>query len=289
MLYGITGNPHKDLLWEPVAELIGWLLEQDIGFVLQSDIADGLRQRRLISGSVADHARASDWREGCDVVLSFGGDGTLLNTARHLGISKTPILGVNIGRLGFLTDVEVEHVRESIQLMEAGDFEVERRLTLEATVGDRDEKLRALNEILVTRTGSAHLISIEVAVDGVLLNRYWADGLIVATSTGSTAYSLSVGGPIIAPGSRVVVVTPVAPHTLTVRPIVLPFDSKIRVEVHSPDVSYTVAGDGVGPTLTEPGIPVNVRRSEDSVRLVKLPNRDYFDTLRKKLAWGAGG
>jgi NAD+ kinase len=289
MVYGITGNPTKNLIWEPVADLIGWLLERDLAFRLDPEISQGLTSRGLVSETVTAHAETPELPDGCDVILSFGGDGTLLNTVRSLGSAKTPILGVNIGRLGFLTGVEVEHVREAILSMERGDFEVQRRLTLEAEVGDLDVRLRALNEILVTRTGSAHLISVEVTVDGVFLNRYWSDGLIVATSTGSTAYSLSVGGPIIVPGSGVIVVTPVAPHTLTVRPVVLPNASEIRVVVNTPDVSYTVAGDGVGPTLTEPAVPITIRRSADSVRLVKLPDRDYFDTLRRKLAWGAGG
>ena len=229
MIYGITGNPYKDLLWKPVADLIGWLLEQDIAFRLHPNVADGLVERELVSPNVASSARTDNLAEGCDVVLSFGGDGTLLNTAREIGSAGTPILGVNIGRLGFLTGVEVVHVREAIREIHNGRHEVERRMTLEATLAGYPDPMRALNEILVTRTGSAQMISIEVAVDGVFLNRYWADGLIVATSTGSTAYSLSVGGPIIAPGSGVVVVTPVAPHTLTVRPIVLSSNSESQV------------------------------------------------------------
>ncbi|MFV1980692.1 MAG: NAD(+)/NADH kinase [Rhodothermia bacterium] len=289
MIYGITGNPNKNLLWEPAAELIGWLLEQDLEFRLHASVADGLTERGLVAASVVEHARIDDLAGRCDLVLSFGGDGTLLNTARILGSSCTPILGVNIGRLGFLTGVEVELVREAIQSIEAGRYEVEKRLTLEAQINGHPEPLRALNEILITRTGSAQMISIEVTVDGVFLNRYRSDGIIIATSTGSTAYSLSAGGPIIAPGSGVIVVTPVAPHTLTARPVVLPNESQVSVRVMTPGVSYTVAADGEGPTLDRTGIAVTVSKSKDGVRLVKLEGRDYFDTLRKKLAWGAGG
>jgi len=133
------------------------------------------------------------------------------------------------------------------------------------------------------------VISIEVTVDGVFLNRYRSDGLIIATSTGSTAYSLSVGGPIIVPGSGVIVVTPIAPHTLTVRPVVLPNTSQVSVRVTTPLASYLVAADGEGPTLELPDIAITISKSKESVHLVKLEGRDYFDTLRKKLAWGAGG
>ena len=286
MKYGITGNPNKDLLWKPVADLIGWFLEEGLDFALLSRIAEGLVDRDLIAADVARQAAVTDLGQGCDIVLSFGGDGTLLNTARVLGSSDTPILGVNIGRLGFLTRVEVDDIQEAIRAIEEGLYETEKRLALEAHIEGHADILRALNEILITRTGSAQMISIEVEVDGTFLNRYWADGLIVATSTGSTAYSLSVGGPIIAPGSGVVVVTPVGPHTLTVRPIILADDSEIVVRVKTPEASYAVAADGSGPTLDQADVPVTIRRSARGVQLVKLPDQDYFDTLRRKLGWG---
>ncbi len=289
MIYGITGNLHKNLLWEPAADLIGWLLERDLEFRLHSEVADGLLERGLLVEAVVDRARIDDLADRCDLVLSFGGDGTLLNTARILGSSGTPILGVNIGRLGFLTGVEVDFVRKAILAIEAGRFEIAERLTLEARIDGSTEPLRALNEILITRTASAQMISIEVSVDGVFLNHYRSDGLIVATSTGSTAYSLSAGGPIIVPGSGVIVVTPVAPHTLTVRPVVLPNESEVSIRVTTPGVSYTIAADGEGPTLDRAGVAVTISKSKNSVRLVRLEGRDYFDTLRKKLAWGAGG
>lgn len=289
MIYGITGNPNKELLWGPAAELIGWFLERDLEFRLHADVADGLLERGLLAKGVVNHARINDLAGRCDLVLSFGGDGTLLNTARILGSACTPILGVNIGRLGFLTGVEVEFVREAIQSIEEGRFEIEKRLTLEAQLAGHPDPLRALNEILITRTSSAQTISIEVSVDGVFLNNYRSDGLIISTSTGSTAYSLSAGGPIIVPGSGVIVVTPIAPHTLTVRPVVLPNKSQVSVCVTTPGVSYTVAADGEGPTLDRPGVTVTISKTKNSVRLVKLEGTDYFDTLRKKLAWGAGG
>jgi len=145
MIYGITGNPNKELLWEPVAELIGWMLEQDLDFKLHSEVANGLSERRLVAQSVIEPAKIDDLADRCDLVLSFGGDGTLLNTARILGSSRTPILGVNIGRLGFLTGVEVVFVREAIQEIESGRYEIEGRLTLEARIDGRSEPLRALN------------------------------------------------------------------------------------------------------------------------------------------------
>lgn len=289
MIYGITGNPNKDLLWRPIADLIGWLLEKEIAFRLHPTVGEGLAERGLVGRGIADQAVTDDLGGTCGVVLSFGGDGTLLNTAQVLGSSSTPILGVNIGRLGFLTGVESEAIREAINAIEADRFEVEERSTLEARIDGQPKPLRALNEVLVTRIGSAQMIQMEVGVDGAFLSRYWADGLIVATSTGSTAYSLSVGGPIIVPGSGVVVVTPVAPHTLTMRPMVLPDHVEISVKVTTPGVPYTVAADGHGPTLEGDGIEVTVSKGSENVRLVKLEGWEYFDTLRRKLAWGSRG
>ena len=141
MIYGISGNPNKDLLWEPVTELIGWLLERDIEFGLHHAVADGLAARGLVSSDILDDKRVDDLADGSEIVLSFGGDGTLLNTAKDLGASGTPILGVNIGRLGFLTGVEAEHVQGAIEAVEAGRFEVEKRFTLEARIEGHAETM----------------------------------------------------------------------------------------------------------------------------------------------------
>jgi NAD+ kinase len=294
MTYGITGNPTKDALWHPLAELVAWLDAEGLPYRIDRPLADGLAQRGGPDpgGTVTDSPA-----DGTDLVLSFGGDGTLLRTAHR--VDGTPILGVNIGRLGFLTKAEVGEVRELIEAAEAGHTGVEERMTLAVEVegaayGPSPERAPgdvpdwALNDVVVDKSGTTSMIQVEAHVGDDFLNTYWADGLVVATPTGSTAYALSVGGPILAPGTDTLVVAPIAPHTLTARPIVLPCFSELVLRVETRDHPFAFACDGVS-TLLDGGATVRIRRAEHVVRLVTLPDRDYFQTIRDKLSWGQGG
>ena len=289
MIYGITGNPHKDQLWGPVADLIAWLMRRDLRFCLHPAIAEGLVQRDLVGPAVCDEHAADDIAAPADVILSFGGDGTMLRTAHEAGPNHTPILGVNIGRLGFLADIEVEAITDALEHLEAGRYTVEDRMVLESTVanGPSLDTPWALNEFVIDRSGAAGLIKIAVFIDGTPLNTYWADGLIIATPTGSTAYSLSSGGPIIAPGTDATIITPIAPHTLTVRPLVLPSTVEIEARVLDGTQPYVLAADGRSTVFEEHGASIRIRRAEHTVHLVKLPDQHFFKTLRSKLMWGA--
>lgn len=291
MIYGLTGNPRKERLWTPVAHLMDWLDQHNISYHLDAHIADGLAQRNLLHNDSCTHPSTRELAEASDVVLSFGGDGTLLRSAHDTGPNDTPLLGVNIGRLGFLADIEVEAVTEAIQQIEAGSYRVERRMVLEADIEDysNTDVRWALNEFVIDRSGATGLIKIDVTVDGTPLNTYWADGLIVATPTGSTAYSLSTGGPIITPGCDVVILTPIAPHTLTVRPIVLPSSAEIRLRIQENDQDYVFAADGRSTVFDNRQFAATVRRAAHTVNLIKFPDQDYFKTLRSKLMWGAVG
>ncbi|HEX7070364.1 MAG TPA: NAD(+)/NADH kinase, partial [Rhodothermales bacterium] len=222
MRYGIAGNTSKDNLWRPVAALAEWMLEEGVEFCLREDVADGLVERKLLPAPVCAARSETDLAAVSDVVLSFGGDGTLLNTAHEVGKRATPILGVNIGRLGFLAEVEESQLRDTIKRLEAGDYRIDGRMVLggRTSGGTILRESWALNEFVIERAGASKMISIDVSVDGIYLNKYWADGLIIATPTGSTAYSLSTGGPLMTPGCGAIILTPIAPHTLTVRPMV---------------------------------------------------------------------
>ena len=287
MTYGITGNPRKDALWAPLRDLVGWLGQRDVAFRLDPVLATGLVERGLAEAGLADEHATSAFVHGADVVLSFGGDGTLLRTA-HRG-DGVPILGVNMGRLGFLTKVEVSELYAVLERVEAGESGVEERMTLsvEADVDLGDVPTWALNDVVVDKSGTTSMIQVEATVDGLHLNTYWADGLVVATPTGSTAYALSVGGPILVPGTETLVVAPIAPHTLTARPIVLPCDAELVLQVETRGHPFAFACDGVSAVLGG-GATIRIRRSERTVRLVTLPDRDYFGTIRDKLSWGQG-
>lgn len=286
MTYGITGNTGKERLWQPVSGLIDWFEGHGLSYVLESDVADGLVARGLQAADLCQAHTAQDPALESDVILSFGGDGTLLNAAHEIGVRQVPILGVNIGRLGFLADIEVNDLHRTIERLEAGDYRIEGRTVLAGRTGDGPVRY-ALNEFVLKREGSAGLISVRVTVDGRYLNTYWADGLIIATSTGSTAYSLSAGGPIIEPGSGVVVITPIAPHTLTVRPILVPNTARIEARVESTASAFTLSSDGRGGGKPgDPAQPIVIQKADYVVNLVKLPEQQYYDTLRKKLRWG---
>ncbi len=288
MVYGITGNPTKDALWAPLAKLITRLTDDNLPFRIHAPIASGLVEHGLVDEDVCREHAVDDVAEAGDIVLSFGGDGTLLRTAHRTGPNGTPLLGVNIGRLGFLADIEIGQIHDAIDALEAGDYRTEERLVLQADLesGSGLDTEWALNEFVLDRSGAAGLIEIEVAVDGTPLNTYWADGLIISTPTGSTAYSLSTGGPIITPGVDAVILTPIAPHTLTVRPITLPADATITCQVCENDQPYVFAADGQSTMFDEHNLEFSVERADHTVNLVKLPGQHFFHTLRSKLMWG---
>lgn len=293
MTYGITGHSGKDALWPALVETTAWLGGRGLAYRLDRPLAEGLAARGL-ADSAHTAAATDDPVAGVDVLLSFGGDGTMLRSAHRAGTSGPPILGVNVGRLGFLTRADVGEVADVLAQVEAGHYSVEDRTTLDVTVEGAEAPglpAWALNDVVVDKSGTTSMIQIETSVDGLFLNTYWADGLVVATPTGSTAYALSVGGPIVVPsGADVVVVAPIAPHTLTARPIVLPAACELALRVATRDAAFAFAVDGISALL--PGhadVTIRVRRSAGTVRLVTLPGRDVFATLRDKLSWGKGG
>jgi NAD+ kinase len=283
MTYGIIGNTSKEILWQPVRKLLELMKAQNLKFKLHPAVAEGLIQRQWFTNEALAPS-ISDQLADCDLILSFGGDGTIINTARQIAPHSTPILGINIGRLGFLADIEVGKIEETIQALETGKFSIEKRLVLEAKFGN--ETRWALNEFVLTKSGVAKLITIQTRVNGQFLCNYWADGLIIATPTGSTAYSLSAGGPIVMPLSESVVLTPIAPHTLTMRPIILPNSAKIEAFVEADECPFILAIDGQNEIIEHLEAPIIIQEAAHHVHLVVLAHHDYFQTLRKKLGWG---
>ena len=223
-----------------------------------------------------------------DLVISMGGDGTFLKAACMVGEREIPILGINKGRLGFLADVLPSEIEDVIEHVLRRDYMIENHtvIKLEADGECVDCCPFALNDIAVLKRDTASMISIKAYVNGEFLVNYQADGLIIATPTGSTAYSLSNGGPIIVPQSGSLCITPVAPHSLNIRPIVINDTSVIELEVCSRSHNFLVAIDGRSMKLTE-GTRLTVRKADYMVKLVKLKNQRYFSTLHRKLMWGA--
>jgi NAD+ kinase len=223
-----------------------------------------------------------------DFVISMGGDCTFLRAASMVGSKQVPILGINTGRLGFLADVTAQEIDHTIQALYEGDYAVETRSVIEvSTSGQKLKGYRcALNDVAILKRDNASMITIHCTVNGDYLTTYQADGLIMSTPTGSTAYSLSNGGPIMVPGTHVFLLTAVAPHSLNVRPIVLSEDSEIQLTVESRTHNYLVALDGRSEPLQET-TRLRLRKAPYRVRVIKRADTKYFHTLRKKMMWGA--
>jgi NAD+ kinase len=228
---------------------------------------------------------------GLDALLTFGGDGTLLRGARLLGARETPILGVNLGRVGFLTTATRDSLGPALDALVAGRYEIEKRQALRAAIRDPEGETRAtqmaVNDVAVHKGGVARVIRVNVFIQGENVGPYSADGIIVATPTGSTAYSLSAGGPIVVPGVEAMVVTPIAAHTLAVRALVVPATYRIVIE---PMAGWAddllVSFDGQTGTTLAPGESVDVCRADHRVCLIRLGGEGFFERMRQKLHWG---
>ena len=222
-----------------------------------------------------------------DMVISIGGDGTFLKAASRVGRKNIPILGINIGRLGFLADISPEEMETTVHEIYQHRYRVEERSVLQLTCDDPHLMRHpyALNEIAVLKHDSSSMISIHTAINGAPLTTYQADGLIIATPTGSTAYSLSVGGPIIVPHSKTIAITPVAPHSLNMRPIVICDEWTLTLDIESRSHNFLVAIDGCSESCKET-TRLTISRADYTIKVVKRFNHVFFDTLRQKMMWG---
>lgn len=262
-----------------VRDLLPWFKERGYSLLLNEEVAGNLNLRGY---------SAEDIRERADVVIAFGGDGTLLAAARTVQGMGTPILGVNLGGLGFMAEVPVDEVNDAIEKALAGECSIEERVMLNACVHRAGERIRqrsVLNDLVINKGALARIIHMDVAVDGQHLTTFNADGLIFASPTGSTAYSLSAGGPILYPTLRCLLLTPICPHALSNRPIVLPDNVVITTAISSGDDVYLTMDGQVGFSLMA-GDVVEVSKSEHTTRLLIPCERDYFEILRTKLKWG---
>ncbi len=283
---GVAVNPEKAAQDPQVAvrvrEAVSTLLRH--GLVVRVN-AEGARAVRLEELAASEQELA----ESSDALVVVGGDGTILRAARTGAVRGVPVLGVNVGGFGFLAEVGLEELPEALERLVAGRHAVEERMMLAAEVvrgGEVAERFLALNDMVVTKSGYARLMPIRVCVNGEHLATYLADGLIVSTPTGSTAYNLSAGGPILSPGVRALVITPICPHTLTARPVVVDADDVATVEVASEVEGVLLTVDGQVGCPLRGGDVVRVRRAEERAQLVRLKPPSFYELLRQKFAWG---
>jgi NAD+ kinase len=278
---GVVGHPRYAEFVEALARLVS---------LARREGAELYFEDRLLEEESGAGALTPEVVPSLELLLTLGGDGTLLRGARVVAHGSTPVLGINLGHLGFLTSAAPEEMERALSMWFAGDYALDERMALairfsRADGEDGGEHL-ALNDAVLHKGGAARVIRLLVRAGGEEVGTYSADGIILSTPTGSTAYSLSAGGPIVSPSVHCIVATPICPHTLGVRPLVLPADATVTVEALSPTEELILTIDGQEHERLLPGARIVVSRAPNPVRLVRFPGQTFFSTLRRKLNWG---
>lgn len=284
MKFALIANPQRYEVKEIVTSSIKWAEKNDVELLISRELYENIKPKKAKCVTIVEDDKEAI--EKCNYIVVIGGDGSILYTGRLSTHQNKPVLGVNSGRLGFMTDTQPEDLEKALDHLLNGEFTVDKRHYLKAT-DKKGNEYYALNEFLFTRRESTSMINISAYYDNDLINTYWADGLIVASSTGSTAYNLSSGGPIVVPGTGVFVLTPISPHTLTTRPLVMLADKplKIVIDKHKPS-EIVCSFDGVTKEIESAPFEIEIVKSELTFDIVHLPGQSYFETLRKKLMWG---
>jgi len=284
---GVIVKPHQPDALETLCRLTTWLNEHGIRLVGPTEVERETIEHR--TGCTIDVVNESELAEQVDLVLVLGGDGTMIATSRMIGDAQVPVIGVNYGGLGYLAEFPLEELFPALESILAGQYQVQQRLMLTVELWRGEELVtrnRVLNDVVVNKSALARIIEIEAYLNEQFVNLFRADGLIVATPTGSTAYNLSAGGPIIYPSMNAVVITPICPFTLSNRPIVVPDDSMIEVRLVTEKEEVALTLDGQVGVPLKAGDRAVIRKSKTAFNLVQPPNRNYFEVLRNKLKWG---
>lgn len=281
MIIGIIAKNNIEEPFEITKKLSKWLKEKGVEVYVEKELGKKIRHPNSID--------RTDIPKLVDVILVFGGDGTFLGVAREACKYGTPILGINLGGLGFLTEVTIDELYPMMERIIDGDYEVEDRQMLITSIRRGKKNIgtyEVLNDVVINKGALARIIDLAIYIEDSHVTTYKADGIILATPTGSTAYSLSAGGPIVHPGIPVTIITPICPHTLTNRPLVVSSEMKVEIKVttQEPDTYLTLDGQ-IGVRL-KTGDLIEVKRTDTSVKLIKSPFRDFFSILKTKLMWG---
>ncbi len=286
MRLAVVGNITNPSITAHVPKWLDWLVSR-----AEAIVAEDLAQLLKLDASRFKVARRDRVHAGCDMVISLGGDGTILSTAHIVGRANVPILGVKFGGLGFLVEIGPDELYSALENILVGKYETQPRMVLEARIRDDEEEvsLFAMNDFVFDKGGHFRLVRLQTHINNEFLNTYIADGLIVATPTGSTAYSLAAGGPILPPEMKAMVITPICPHSLSARPVVIPEEKIVTVEFIGSDIDINLSADGQAIRKIKPGTPVKIRKADYSINLVRLLDpisSGFYDTLRAKLHWG---
>jgi len=289
MKIAIYGQFYQKNSLEPIESLLKVLQKKTIDVFIESDFYASIKREETININLTDFKTFTVLDTSFDLLISIGGDGTILRAITHVRDLSIPIVGINTGRLGFLATIQKDTIESTINDIIKGDFRIsERNLLTISTVPENKDLLDfniALNEIAVSRKNTTSMITVETSLDDEYLTSYWADGLIISTPTGSTGYSLSCGGPVIMPESDSFVITPIAPHNLNARPLVIPNSTEIKLRVSGREDNYLVSLDSRIATLHNDSVVI-IKQADFKIKMIELTGKSFLQTLRKKLLWG---
>ena len=289
MKVAIYGQYYQNSTEPIIRDIFVFFNSKYIEMVIEANFLKILYEKELVKKEYKTFNSSKELDKSFDLMLSIGGDGTILRAATLVRNSGIPILGINAGRLGFLASVQKEDIATFLQMVVDKNYKISKRTLLKATVFPRNKDLMeinfAMNEISVSRKDTTSMITIETHLDGELLTSYWADGLIIATPTGSTGYSLSCGGPILTPEVKSLVITPIAPHNLNARPLVIPDNTEIKLRVTGREEQYLVSMDSRIASVGNDSV-ITIKKCNFQINMVEIPNETFFKTLRSKLLWG---
>lgn len=268
-------------------EFLALLKELGWNPILEKELKEQLVKKIGLSERTAHFESHHDFKKGIDLAISIGGDGTFMKCVSYIRDSGVPIMGINAGRLGFLANTSKEMMPQALSMIQNKDFVFQKRslIRVETVANHFGENNVALNEVTLQKKDTSSMITVHASLEGKYLNSYWADGLIVATPTGSTAYSLSCGGPIITPGCQVHILTPIAPHNLNVRPMVVPDHMPIKLSIEGRSRNYLMSLDGVSTNIRQ-GEEIVVKKADYLINVIKFEDNNFLDTIRNKMSWG---
>lgn len=279
---GIFVNPFKRLLKKQLPEILDLLHNNKIKILCP----ESLKADMNYDSSKCEILPAGEIPPNADLIFAFGGDGTVLRTVQIVRQHQTPILAINVGGLGFLTEVLFEDFQNSLKMILEDKYTIEERMLLEGNIEGDENPLYVLNEIAIEKGSSTRVIEVRVDIDETYFNDYVADGLIISTPTGSTGYSLSSGGPIVVPSSECIILNPICPHSLTNRPVIIPSHSKLKAQMYTDHPQILISADNQDVRQVPSRTVMRMQRAPFNARLVKHPESDYFSLLRNKLGWG---
>ncbi len=283
-IYGRKVNKQVISIYQ---EIINQIAEFGWNLIVEKELKSQLIQKMGLDAQVDQFSSHTDFHKGINLMISIGGDGSFLKSVAFIRDSGVPILGINTGRLGFLSNIAKDQIQHTFEQLKLKKYDFQKRSLLRVHTAEHlfGEDNFALNEVTFHKKDTASMITVHASLDNKYLNSYWADGLIVSTPTGSTAYNLSCGGPIITPGCQVHILTPIAPHNLNVRPMVVPDHLPIKLSIEGRDRKYLISLDGNSKNIRQ-GEEVLITKAEFMINVIKFEDNNFLDTIRNKMMWG---